>query len=53
MKYSDTSFKWVLLLCATTTAGFICRMNLSTAAPLVMQEFGLSQIAMGRVFSSF
>ncbi|MFM2146088.1 MAG: hypothetical protein RL732_924, partial [Bacteroidota bacterium] len=40
-------------LCATTTAGFICRMNLSTAAPLVMQEFGLSQIAMGRVFSSF
>jgi MFS transporter, ACS family, glucarate transporter len=43
----------VAMLCATATAGYICRVNVSTAAPLLMREFGLSQIAMGRIFSAF
>jgi ACS family glucarate transporter-like MFS transporter len=43
----------VAMLCATATAGYICRVNVSTAAPLLMDEFGLSQIEMGRIFSSF
>lgn len=43
----------VALLCATATAGYICRVNVSTAAPLLMEEFGLSQIEMGRIFSAF
>jgi len=41
----------VAMLCAT--AGYICRVNVSTAAPLLMKEFGLSQIEMGRIFSAF
>jgi len=41
------------MLCATATAGYICRVNISTAAPLLMKEFGLTQIEMGRIFSSF
>ena len=43
----------VAMLCATATAGYICRVNVSTAGALFMQEFGLSQVAMGRVFSAF
>lgn len=43
----------VAMLCATATAGYICRVNVSTAGPLLMKEFGLSQIAMGRIFSAF
>jgi len=43
----------VTMLCATATAGYMCRVNVSTAAPLLMKEFGLSQIAMGRIFSAF
>jgi len=43
----------VAVLCATATAGYICRVNVSTAAPLLMEEFGLSQIEMGRIFSAF
>lgn len=53
MNAAHSSFKWVYLLCATATAGYICRSNLSTAAPLVMKEFGLTQVAMGQVFSAF
>ena len=41
------------MLCATATAGYICRVNVSTAGALLMEEFGLSQIEMGRVFSAF
>jgi len=41
------------MLCATATAGYICRVNVSTAGALFMKEFGLSQVAMGRVFSAF
>jgi MFS transporter, ACS family, glucarate transporter len=43
----------VAMLCATATAGYICRVNVSTAGPLLMKEFGLSQIEMGRIFSAF
>jgi MFS transporter, ACS family, glucarate transporter len=43
----------VAMLCATATAGYICRVNVSTAGALLMQEFSLSQVAMGRVFSAF
>ena len=43
----------VAMLCATATAGYIIRVNVSTAAPLLMEEFGLSQIEMGRIFSAF
>jgi ACS family glucarate transporter-like MFS transporter len=43
----------VTMLCATATAGYICRVNVSTAAPLLMEEFGLSQIEMGWIFSAF
>lgn len=41
------------MLCATATASYICRVNVSTAGALLMKEFGLSQIGMGRVFSAF
>jgi MFS transporter, ACS family, glucarate transporter len=54
MRGSDTrSWSIVAVLCATATAGYICRVNVSTAAPLLMTEFGLSQIEMGRIFSAF
>ncbi|HBC80144.1 MAG TPA: hypothetical protein DEO60_06990 [Bacteroidales bacterium] len=54
MRGSDTrSWSIVAMLCATATAGYICRVNVSTAAPLLMKEFGLSQIEMGRIFSAF
>jgi MFS transporter, ACS family, glucarate transporter len=47
------SWPIVAMLCATATAGYICRVNVSTAGPLLMDEFGLSQIEMGRIFSAF
>jgi len=50
---SDKSWSMVVMLCATATAGYMCRVNVSTAGPLLMNEFGLSQIAMGRIFSAF
>lgn len=53
MTISRKPWSVVVLLCATATAGYICRVNVSTAAPLLMQEFGLNQIAMGRIFSTF
>jgi ACS family glucarate transporter-like MFS transporter len=31
----------------------MCRVNVSTAGALFMQEFGLTQVSMGRIFSSF
>ena len=46
-------WRLVALLCATATAGYLCRVNVSTAGALLMQEFGLDQVAMGRVFSAF
>jgi len=46
---------WLLvgLLCATATASYLCRVNVSVAGALLMREFRLSQIEMGRVFSAF
>jgi MFS transporter, ACS family, glucarate transporter len=53
MNKNSMPWKMVMLLCATATASYICRVNVSTAGPLLMEEFGLSQIEMGRVFSAF
>lgn len=50
---SGRNWPIVAMLCATATAGYVCRVNVSTAAPLLMKEFGLSQIDMGRIFSAF
>ncbi len=46
---------WLLvaLLSATATASYLCRVNVSVAGDLLMREFGLSQVQMGRVFSAF
>jgi ACS family glucarate transporter-like MFS transporter len=41
------------LLSATATASYLARVNVSVAGLLIMQELGLSQEAMGRVFSAF
>ena len=43
----------MLLLAATATAAYLCRVNISVAGALVMQEYGLTQTQMGRVFSAF
>lgn len=43
----------VALLFLTATAGYVCRVNISTAGVLLMEEFRLSQVEMGRVFSAF
>ncbi len=47
------SRRWVALLFATATAGYLCRTNLSIAATQMMPEFGMTQAQMGRVFSAF
>jgi ACS family glucarate transporter-like MFS transporter len=44
---------WVGLLCATATASYLCRVNVSVAGALLMEELHLSQPQMGRVFSAF
>ncbi len=46
-------WRWVFLLLATATASYISRVNVSTAGPMIMEEFKLSQVDMGRVFSAF
>jgi ACS family glucarate transporter-like MFS transporter len=43
----------VALLCATATASYLCRVNVSVAGAQLMEELGLSQAQMGRVFSAF
>ncbi len=48
-----SSWPLVALLSATATASYLCRVNISVTGALVMGEFGLSQIDMGRVFSAF
>jgi MFS transporter, ACS family, glucarate transporter len=52
MKDYKVPWHLVIILCATATASYICRVNISTAAPLIMKEFHLSQIQMGRIFSA-
>jgi len=44
---------WVGLLCATATAAYLCRVNVSVAGALLMEELHLTQAQMGRVFSAF
>ncbi|MBI3678831.1 MAG: MFS transporter [Acidobacteria bacterium] len=46
---------WALvgLLSATATAAYLCRVNITVAGAMMMRELGLSQEAMGRVFSAF
>ncbi len=41
------------LLCATATAAYLCRVNVSVAGALLMDELHLDQSQMGRVFSAF
>ncbi len=41
------------LLCATATAAYLCRVNVSVAGALLMEELHLDQAQMGRVFSAF
>lgn len=53
MKNDKVPWRMVTLLSATATAAYLCRANLSTAAPLLMQEYGLTQTQMGQVFSAF
>jgi len=48
-----THWRLVLLLAATATAAYLCRVNLSVAGALVMEEYGLTQTQMGWVFSAF
>ena len=43
----------ISVLMATATAGYICRVNISTAGALMMPELNLSQVEMGRLFSAF
>ena len=43
----------VVLLCATATASYLCRVNVSVVGVLLMRELSLSQVQMGRVFSAF
>ncbi len=43
----------VALLCATATASYLCRVNVSVVGALLMKEFALSQIEIGWVFSAF
>ena len=44
---------WVSLLCATASAAYLCRVNVSVAGALLMGELHLSQADMGQVFSAF
>ena len=46
-------WRLVALLSATATASYLCRVNLSVAGSMMMREYGLSQQAMGQVFSAF
>ncbi len=46
-------WRLVALLSATATVSYLCRVNVSVAGVLMMRELGLSQPAMGRVFSAF
>ncbi|HPT27460.1 MAG TPA: MFS transporter [Bryobacteraceae bacterium] len=47
------TWRLVALLTFTATASYLARVNVSVAGVAMMREFGLSQEAMGRVFSAF
>jgi ACS family glucarate transporter-like MFS transporter len=46
-------WRLVALLSTSATASYLCRVNVSVAGVLMMRELGLSQQAMGQVFSAF
>jgi len=46
-------WRMISLLCATATASYLCRVNVSVAGALLMADFRLSQVQIGRVFSAF
>ena len=46
-------WRLVGLLSATAAASYLCRVNVSVAGVLMMKDFSLSQVMMGRVFSAF
>ena len=43
----------VAMLSATATAGYICRVNVSTAGYLLREEFHFSEVSLGWIFSAF
>jgi ACS family glucarate transporter-like MFS transporter len=47
------AWRLVALLSVTATASYLCRVNVSVTSVMMMRELGLSQEAMGRVFSAF
>lgn len=53
MNSRNINWSLVALLCATTTAGYMCRVNVSTAGALIMDDFQLTQVDMGRIFGAF
>lgn len=53
MNTKPVPWRMVGVLCATATASYMCRVNVSTAGAMMMDEFHLDQQAMGRVFSAF
>ena len=48
-----TARRLVLLLLAAASAGYVCRVAITVAAPGMMHDFGLTQAQMGTVFSAF
>lgn len=53
MKRQASPWFLVGLLCFTASAGYLLRVNLSIAAPLLMKEFHFTELEIGRLFSSF
>jgi len=53
MNAGKTPWPIVVLLCTTATSGYMCRVNVSTAGALLMNDFGLTQVDMGKIFSAF
>jgi ACS family glucarate transporter-like MFS transporter len=47
------AWRLVALLSVTATASYLCRVNVSVTGVMMMRELGLSQEAMGRIFSAF
>jgi ACS family glucarate transporter-like MFS transporter len=52
---SDSRVRWIVLtiLSCVSFASYLCRMNISIAAKLIMPDLGLSEVQMGTIFSSF
>ena len=48
-----TPWGMVAMLSATATAGYICRVNVSTAGYLLREEFHFSEVSLGWIFSAF